>query len=296
MNQLRLMPHARSFDIGNAVALVRAAELSYAEPDLIEETVIREWGYDRCHFLDGGGTQVYLASSDDCVVVCFRGTEINAIEDWVTDADLALVRGPMDGMVHAGFYNALSDVWQLIDRQLNRLDQHGRKSVFLTGHSLGAALAALAAARWHDLGRRVKAVYTFGQPRTGDETFARNFNFEYKAAAFRVVNHNDLVTRIPPRSLGYSHLGTLQYITSDGQLVDDMQWWQRFLDGWHVALGHVFHWAKDGVADHRIGQYRLLLESHLRPTRTVDLKTKLHRFLRRANRLSDEPIRPRRAG
>ena len=36
MNQLRLMPHATSFDIGNAVALARACELSYAEPDVIE--------------------------------------------------------------------------------------------------------------------------------------------------------------------------------------------------------------------------------------------------------------------
>ncbi len=294
MNQIRLMPHSTSFDIGNAVALVRASELSYEEPALIEATTIREWGYDRFHFVDTGGTQVFLAANDDCVVICFRGTEVREIEDWITDTRMELVAGPMGGMVHGGFYDALSKVWHVVDALLRRLDPQGRKAVFLTGHSLGAALATLAAARWHDIGRHVNAVYTFGQPRTGDHAFARNFNFAFMPTTFRIVNQNDLVTRIPPRSFGYSHLGTFKYITSDGQLVSDIQWWQRFLDGWKVAMENVFHWAQNGIGDHRICQYRSLLERQIQPTNAVDLRANLRRFLRTANRLSGVTIRPRR--
>ncbi|MDP6554473.1 MAG: lipase family protein [Pirellulaceae bacterium] len=294
MSQIRLMPYSTSFDIGNAVALVRASELSYEEPGLIEAEAIREWGYDRFHFVDAGGTQVFLAANDDCVLVCFRGTEVGEIGDWITDTRMKLVAGPMNGKVHAGFYDALSKVWQVVDDILRRLDPRGSKAVFLTGHSLGAALATLAAARWHDIGRRVKAVYTFGQPRTGDHSFARNFNFAFMAATFRIVNQNDLVTRIPPRSFGYSHLGTFKYITSNGQLASNIQWWQRFLDSWNVAMDNVFQWAEDGVGDHRICQYRSFLENQIRPTEAVDLRANLRRFLRTANRLTGITIRPRR--
>jgi len=291
------MPRAVSFDIGNAVALARASESSYCEPDVIENLVLGAWGYHRFQFIDVAGTQVFLAANDECVLICFRGTEMHAIEDWITDTRMKLVDGPMRGKVHSGFYNALSHVWQLVDHNLRKLDPKSSKAVFLTGHSLGAALAALAAlaaARWHDAGRRVNALYTFGQPRTGDQTFARNFNFALKSSTFRLVNHNDLVTRIPPRSFGYSHLGTFKYITSGGQLTDDIQWWQRFLDSWQVALENVFRWAEDGIDDHRIGHYRSLLENHLRPTQAVDLKANLRRFLRKANRLAGLKVRPRR--
>lgn len=295
MNQFRLIPHVTTFDIGNAIALARASELSYQEPALIEATTLREWGYSRFQFVDVGGTQVFLAADDDCVLICFRGTEVNEIEDWITDTRMELVDGPMQGKVHSGFYDALSKVWQLVDESLRKLDPRGNKRVFLTGHSLGAALAALAAARWHDEGRQVNAIYTFGQPRTGDHAFARNFNFAFMPRTFRLVNHNDLVTRMPPRSFGYSHLGTFKYITSEGQLADDIQWWRRFLDSFQVGVENVFQWARDGVEDHRIGQYRSFLESQILPTPAVDLKANLHRFLRRANKLTGVSIRPRRA-
>lgn len=294
MTQMRLLPHASSFHIGNAVALARAAELSYQEPAVIEAAAIRELGYDRFQFVDHGGTQVFLAANDDCVLICFRGTEVNEVMDWITDTRMELVRGPMDGKVHAGFYDALSKVWRVIDASLHKLDPRGNKAVYLTGHSLGAALATLAAARWHDKGRRVKAVYTFGQPRTGDHAFARNYNFAYMPTTFRVVNQNDLITRIPPRSFGYSHLGTFKYITSDGQLVSDMQWWQCFLDSCQVTLQSVLQWGENSIADHRIGQYRLLLEGQVRPAQTADLAANLRRFLHKANRWKDVAVRPRR--
>ena len=59
VNQIQLMPFSTSFDIGNAIALVRASKLSYEEPGLIETTALREWEYHRFQFVDAGGTQVF---------------------------------------------------------------------------------------------------------------------------------------------------------------------------------------------------------------------------------------------
>ena len=99
------------------------------------------------------------------------------------------------------------------------------------------------------------------EPRTGDEPFARNFNFAFKPYAHRIVNHNDLITRVPPRAFGYSHTGTFKYFTEQGELVDNIDWWQRFLDSWQGAYDDFFDWAGDGVRDYNMTQYRQLIDS-----------------------------------
>jgi triacylglycerol lipase len=103
-------------------------------------------------------------------------------------------------MVHEGFAGALDGVWKHIAPVLADLEG----PVFYAGHSLGAALATLAAVR-----RAPAAVYTFGSPRVGDARFAA-------AAAtlpiYRVVDDADLVATVPPEQLGFSHAGELHRI------------------------------------------------------------------------------------
>ena len=295
MSRLPLLYEAQSFSLENAATMARASKLVYADPGVIETTLLRQWRFQRFHFFDVSGTQAFVAADDDALLVCFRGTESDQLEDWITDANAKLVDGPLDGQVHAGFYDALSHVWQDIDRNVRRLDEGGSKSLWLTGHSLGAALATLAAARWIDQGRPVQGVYTFGQPRTGDQQFARNYNFAIKPSAFRFVNNNDLVTRIPPRAFGYSHLGTFKYFTDDGELVDDINWWNRFLDSWKVVVEDVFDWANDGIRDHSMNGYCELIERELRRNGSRNVESGLLRFLQRAKQHIGSLARPRRA-
>jgi triacylglycerol lipase len=134
-----------------------------------------------------------------------------------------------------------------------------------------------------DAGRAVSRLYTFGQPRTGDSTFARNFNFAFKPNAFRIVNNNDLVTRIPPRSLGYRHVGTFKYFTETGELVDSIEWWNGFLESWKVLLEDVVEWATDGVHDHSMTGYRELIERQFQ-MHPADARSGLGRFLRQFHR------------
>jgi len=125
----------------------------------------------------------------------FRGTEQDP-RDFVSD--ITVFRVPLlggFGTVHSGFLEALASVWDPISNALSGLGV----PVFYAGHSLGAALATLAAAR-----RPPDAVYTFGSPLVGDSDFAATLS---QAPVFRIVDGSDLVTRVPPEDLGFVHVG-----------------------------------------------------------------------------------------
>jgi triacylglycerol lipase len=245
----------------NASLLAYAAESAYDHPQAIESLARDEWECDDFDFFDDNDTQAFVASDEAAIVVCFRGTETDRLCDWLTDADISLVPGPLEGRVHGGFYDALSDVWHVVDRAVRQLDRQQRKSLWITGHSLGGALASLAAARWLNSGRPVQGLYTFGQPRTGDRTFARNFNFAIKGSAFRFVNNSDLVARIPPRSLGFHHTGTFKYFTEDGHFEENFTWWQAFLDRWTFRFDWLLGTAFDSVDDHSMSTYRQRIDT-----------------------------------
>jgi hypothetical protein len=128
-------------------------------------------------------------------VLAFRGTE-QEIQDFVCDANTLPV--PAFGgtvRVHSGFKRALNSIWTPLVAVLDTLDC----PVFYTGHSLGAALATLAAAR-----RPPRAVYAYGSPRVGDAQFVERLR---GVPVFRIVHGNDIVTTVPPEALGFRHVG-----------------------------------------------------------------------------------------
>lgn len=270
---LNLHAHANSagFDLGHAACMAHASEIVYLPADEAYAAVAAEWDFEHFEFYDIQDTQAFVAADDRFLVVSFRGTEPTSLQDWVTDANTELVPGPLGGNVHAGFYDALANVWQLMDRYVRHLMEERPRRLLVTGHSLGAALATLAAARWLEAGEAVGGLYTFGQPRTGDDNFARQFNFEFKPFAFRFVNNNDLVTRIPPRAFGYSHLGTFKYFTEGGTFAEEIDWWNRFLDGWRGRLDDVFSSGDDGIKDHSMTEYRSLVDAAYRDTAPIRL-------------------------
>jgi predicted lipase len=98
--------------------------------------------------------------------------------------------------VHNGFKAQLDELWPTIDAALATVTC----PIFYTGHSLGAALATLAAAR-----RPPQAVYAFGSPLVGNNAFAR---MTARLPIHRVVDGNDIVTVVPPREFGFVHVGT----------------------------------------------------------------------------------------
>lgn len=143
----------------------------------------------------------------------FRGT--NSPRDWLTNIRIGQGRAVGGGLVHDGFFDALHGVWDDVRCAIRFLDC----PYFCTGHSLGAALATLAAARLFRTSMPPHSVYTFGSPRVGNREFAASLK---SRGLFRVVNGNDCVVRAPPSigTLDYCHAGELRRIESDSGFED----------------------------------------------------------------------------
>ncbi len=138
----------------------------------------------------------FLARRGGDAFVVFRGTKTNA--EWINNFKTRLIpykHGDM-GKVHDGFMEAY-DIFR--PEILQALGGLGRGvKLFVTGHSLGAALATLAAA---DIAVNTPftslVAYTFASPRVGDDVFTAGFNRLLSGAAFRVSNSCDIVVAIP---------------------------------------------------------------------------------------------------
>lgn len=180
-------------------------------PGPSRQSVLADVGLMEAAFLNHAGTQCAIVVPDrpmtvSFVVVVFRGTD--GWKDWSYNLQVRPVRGPGISRVHHGFQLALDAIWNELDRHLDNLNPR----LFFTGHSLGGALAMLAAAR-----RRPTGVYTYGAPRVGDRQFSESLR---DVRTYRIVNHADLVTRIPPRRgpIRFQHAGRLVYLSHDHQM------------------------------------------------------------------------------
>jgi hypothetical protein len=231
-------PFAGGFSPVNAWWLAECALLSYADEDFIRRQFHDKTSGDTplnadCKVFMGPetGAQCLVIDTDLFAVVTFPGTHIDNVNlpdpisglklllvdpaDTKTDLDFAR---PLEGHVHPGFARAFRDVWTLAGPRITEIQQQDpSRPIWLTGHSLGAALATLAA---HQLGRdAVSALYTFGSPAVGDSTFAS----ELDVPTFRFVNNSDLIPRLPP-SLpleDYQPVGELHFIDSSGAIGPD---------------------------------------------------------------------------
>lgn len=231
--------------------MVCLAHAAYEDPSVVGP-LAKSWGYESCDFYDCKGTQAYVMMKESRTVIAFRGTEVDRLEDWATDLRRLKVDHPF-GKVHKGFAHALSNVW----RDISPLIEGRSQPFYITGHSLGGALATLAAAETIANGWPLAGLYTFGQPRVGNNLFARTFDKHCKVA-FRFVNNNDIVPRVP--WFGYRHIGEMIYLTSTGALVQNPSSWRLIKDRLRGRWQRVI---ADGFKDHSIVTYEQILRTNL---------------------------------
>lgn len=293
----RILESARSHR-GEAVvkALVAAAIENGQQVDGLVTSALQKAGFELLEGIAVQGSEAILArlnlepvqGTNTMLVLAFRGTEVSSIQDISTDLRAHLVAAPGHGRVHAGFLAAFDKVHAPLKAALAR---YPGVPLYITGHSLGGALA-LVATRY--LGSdSTGATYTFGCPRAGDDVFFADI----KTPIYRIVNAADGVTRIPfgyslvlllslirlipingtfriaeflrSHFLGYTHAGSVVFLSDAPNIPDDQQIPFRDLQ---VLMSPDAFWrfcivvrrffltgGKAVIADHCMGDYALKL-------------------------------------
>ncbi|HBE71236.1 MAG TPA: hypothetical protein DDW52_24075 [Planctomycetaceae bacterium] len=208
--------------------LADACMLSYGDADFIETAFAKSplptqgwqlgWLGERTKF-----SGIVLTHTRQ-IVIAFRGTRIESHQllegaelfllnpdDFRIDGQFLKASGPLGGKVHQGFLSAYEALQPAVQQSLAKVAEDHQ--FWLTGHSLGGALATLAAVDLH--GRHSNKLFSFGSPRVGDETFAAHLA---DREHFRFVNAADWVSQVPPDWLGYAHSGTMIPLGSEKEV------------------------------------------------------------------------------
>lgn len=261
---------ATGYDARQAYCLAQAAELAYKDNARIEATAA-EWGFDRVRHHHStfsppfalSDTQAYTMASPTMVVTAFRGTEPVRLRDWLSDVTTPPWPGPdSTGLVHYGFAEAIKAVFPSVLSAIDEL-RDADQTVWFTGHSLGGALAMLAAAWLHFEDPRLSAdgVYTFGQPRTCDGALASAYDTALSGRTFRVVNNNDVVAQVPPGPF-FRHVKDLRYIDSSGRVRESMPTVSGLVDRAKGMTADPFAPGSDGIRDHLMKAYLAALKKN----------------------------------
>lgn len=272
----------------NALYLAHAADIAYHRSPAA--AAMERLGLETLSFRNKlTRTRGFLGVCDTHAVLAFRGTDPITLPNWVTDVVVRLVeREHYDGRVHLGFSSVLKRTWGEVAHVLEAVDG---KPIFLTGHSMGGALAVLSACRMAKVDRPPAAVYTFGSPRIGDAAFCEG----YSIPTYRIVNRLDIVPEMPLASVRkflpkqarlikgklrdgikklidrvpcYAHVKTFVHVDHDGEITIDseVEPWHRHAVARAIATrGKSFH---EGITDHLIANYIRSLEGQVRKPHT----------------------------
>ncbi len=220
-----------------AASLARVSALAYEDADTVRAALPSA----DVALLDIDETQAYqVVWPGGVAAVAFRGTQVTANWSWA-DIKSNILQGRRrwlggdDQEVHGGYHDAvmvaLPEIRKFVAERLRR-----ESRVYLTGHSLGGALATLAASALE-----ATATYTFGAPRAGNKAFAAGLAGKN---VYRFVHGLDIAPSYPHPLLGYRHGGERWQLGSDGAL--------NLGGGWR----DLFHFpVATGVLDHRVANY-----------------------------------------
>jgi hypothetical protein len=221
------------YDHRVAAVLAAASAWAYSDAATMSAAIGKHGIDNECHHFSVSNdamlidANAFLVKSLDgnLAIVSFRGTPPENVIDWLVDASVMPTQFGGSGHVHGGFYNNVIAVWNVVADRLNEFveayqrrtaaeKKPGLPAIFLTGHSLGAAMAALAAAitfedeDYRTIREHICGVYTYGQPMIGDRVLADQCEQRFGNITFRHVYRQDIVPRLPPRTTGeFRHFG-----------------------------------------------------------------------------------------
>jgi triacylglycerol lipase len=224
------------------LTFAKLANITYDDPK-DSKSRFKTLGYTIVEFFTIDGAQAYLLKNADAYVLSFRGTEVAEKSDVLADLKAGKNLEACGGKVHVGFKHEIDKVWPAIEKSLIGID-----TLYVTGHSLGAAMATIAASRMQS---KVTSLITFGSPRVGNQEFINSLTVTH----YRVQNNCDDVTKVPFRLMGFRHHGTHMYLNFYGKF-RDLTSWQQIKD---MVLSRMKARSKGqkfiGVYDHMMANY-----------------------------------------
>lgn len=245
-----------SFDPGLALNTVRLSRIAYLDADQAEQE-LAAMGLAGFQHFSGPSTQAVIAEDLTTRYLAFRGTESTNHIDWLRDAEFRPTPGVYGTKVHSGFRRALDEIWF----DLLPMIPATNRALVITGHSLGGGLAVLTAARLEAQGHTVDAVYTYGAPRPGLRDFAGAYTATLGSRTFRVINHIDLVTRVPLLVQNFRHVGRRMYFDGRENLHADAGAWHIARDDVIARFKHFGRIEAAGIGNHEISAYARLVEA-----------------------------------
>jgi hypothetical protein len=275
---------SRQFDLDNARAMMWLAQLAYETAHKSKvQSILDAWQLTMHEFIrndPGTGLPpksacVVVAGGRGATFVTFAGSDPGKIEDWVTDFDA--MPSAMD--LHTGFANAVKTVWPAVEAAIKNHGAPGQ-ALFFTGHSLGGALAILAAARAAaEFGIQPTVVYTYGSPRNGGKMFFDEYTPLLGDSTFRLIDGTDIVPTVPPPlSGGYRHVGHAIQCKTDGtfdaqtpimapnqnkpELVESAIQ-SALADSGAIANFQIFHGLGPGLLNHLSGLLPRMVRDHV---------------------------------
>jgi triacylglycerol lipase len=203
-------------DPQNCMTLAWASEYSYL-PEADGKAKFRSEMGMNAKLISVDNTQAYVLTNDDHIVVAFRGTEgptnIDGLKDWLlTDAvnllivpegrlGTDLIAAGVGARFHQGFVNAIGEIWEPVFQAAKAEMDASERPLWLTGHSLGGALALISG--WLFIRKMIPVhqIYTYGGPMIGNAAAVKAIDKEFKGKIFRCVNLPDPVPQLPTMSL-----------------------------------------------------------------------------------------------
>lgn len=224
--------------------LANLSYLSRCEAGILAHRI----GFPEIRYYDNDGAQAYIFGNEHDAVVTCRGTQPDDWNDLKADLDLKRAMAETAGWVHRGFKREVDDLWPRLEQAL----VNNTRTLWFSGHSLGAAMAAICAGRCKlsYIKSNPRALFTYGSPRIGNRRYVNYVQIE----TYRWVNNNDIVTRVPPAWFGYCHKGREIYLNAYGK-IRQLTPWQRTKDRWRGLLRGLRERRFDPFSDHSIVEY-----------------------------------------
>ncbi|MCP3977638.1 MAG: lipase family protein [bacterium] len=243
------------FDVATAKLTADLSRLAYKDGPATQAGAAGH-GLSEFKFFSASSTQAFTAADASTRFLAFRGTESTNPVDWARDAQFKPRPGAL-GKVHSGFDAALDEVWAQVQAEI----AGDTRPLIITGHSLGGGLAFMAAARLADAGALPAAVYVFGCPRTGLSDFRDAYDAALQDVTLRIINHIDLVTRVPLLAQGYRAPGRRMYFDESHTFHPDAGAWHIAKDDLKYRLRHFGRIQSLGLSTHEMGAYMTRVNS-----------------------------------